>query len=609
MTLEAARTGPDEAITDPWLRIKELEALLEQTEEDLAVEQDRSARAKKKVKQLLSKLAERDAALAEQHKNLEKAREALTAMPSSPSSSRPRVQEAWHIPPEGSRSKRPERHKRREENEEPRSRGGSFSSQDLAAKERAAIVSQLEEHLVAMRIDLQESEREVKEMEERHALKEAEWHSSPTQQSPENAKALSLLVQQVQEKRRFAVEMAKKTKLLEQQVEKQRSVIVELLSGQRRLSKQRSSSEVEEQTPEADASPVAELVTPLVFQDNKALKAFLDAAGPSGGIILWSPALRAAFEGMPPELGDGALEACDAAERVQVLSLFTAWVAVASSRSMQLCDLNLSEEECSEMVKTLETCGAQLACWEMTRCPLAGDSASSLLASLASQPLRRLMLGYNALGPDGAKSLASAARSSTWTSSLEHLGLEMNGLGDRGCSQVCRILKDGLLPGLLVLELGWNELSPSSAEELVELLDGAPNAPKLSLRRLGLTGNRLSSEGAAQLALAALSDTSRKLELDLSMNHVASSALLAVASWAEGRAKEQPATSTTSLCIGLEWNVVDDASAVQKLAAALADSRLEVDPSSRQPLLRLSNNDFDAEPAKVLQASAGLLVC
>jgi len=582
-------------VVDPWLRIKELEALLEQREEDLAIAEDSSRRAKKKVKQLLSKLAERDAALAELHKNLEKARDALAAMPSSPSGSNSKE---WAVRQAAtSRSKRTERQRREEpeDGKEPRSRAEQF-----AAKERAEIVSQLEEHLSAMRLDLVESEREVRDLEERHRLKEAEWNACSSHKSPENAKALALLVQQVQEKKRFAADLAKKTRVLEDQVAKQRSVLMgtEPRSRRERL----SSSEVEE----LKATP-AEPVKLPVFED-KALKAFLDAAGPAAGIILRSPALRASFEGKPPELGDSAMEDCDTAERVQVLSLFTAWVAVASSASMQLSDLSLSEEECTEIANTLQTCGAQLGCWEMTRCPLSGESAPSLFSSLASQPLRRLNLGYNALGPDGAKALALAATSSAWTSSLEYLGLEMNGLGDRGCSHVCSVLSKGMLPGLLSLELGWNELSPTSAEELAGLLSPGSAQRKLNLQRLGLTGNRLSSEGAAKLALNALSDAERKLELDLSMNHVASQALLAMASWAESRDKEGAAI-TAGLCIGLEWNVIDDANAVHKLAKALADARLEVQASSKQPLLRLSNNDFDADPAKVLEASAGLLVC
>ncbi|CAE8620429.1 unnamed protein product [Polarella glacialis] len=373
-------------------------------------------------------------------------------------------------------------------------RVSSLTSQGLAAKERADIVVQLEEHLAQMRANLAESEREVRELEERRLAKEADLRGSsgaPSSTAPsrggenedsqelqhstsaESAQTqLSLISQQIVEKKRFAAELVQKTKVLEAQVWQQRTVIVELLSGQRAPASLRarassgggggSESSAEEGAvpqPSFRASLGASL--PLPCQD-EALRAFLDAAGDAAGLILRSPALRSAFEVRPPELCGSTLEGCSAEERVTVLSLFTAWVAVGSSPAgaMRLSDLSLTEEDTVEIVSTLETCNAELEEWEMMRCPASSISASaSLLRSLGSQPLRRLSLGYNALGPTGASSLAAAAAASqSWASSLEHLSLEMNGLGDEGCREVAGLLEKGLLPGLVSLELGLRPL-------------------------------------------------------------------------------------------------------------------------------------------------------
>lgn len=506
-------------------------------------------------------------------------------------------------------------HGYREQPRRQRSEGSGCSEQ--VAQERAAIVAQLEDHLAQMRANLADSEREWRDLQERKCVKEAEQKATPSAWTAESAQALAILTQQVLEKKRFAGEMEKKVRSLEAQVTEQRA----LMSGQRKLSKSDNTTRVEESVRSSDRRIKREAESAGAVVQDAALRAFLDAAGPAADIILRSPALRDAFDSEPRELCEASLEGCDLTERIQVLSLFSAWVAVADgdpNRAMRLSDLNLSEEESAEMIGTLETCDAQLEEWEMTRCPTNESASKLLLRSLASQPLRRLSLGYNALGPAGAASLVvAAAASDSWANCLEHLGLEMNGLGDAGCNTITSLLSTGVLQGLETLELGWNELSPFSAEDLAALLGPATADPKSPtvpdenrqhglclprLRRLGLAGNRLGSLGAAKLMQTALSEPSRELELDLSMNHVGSPALEQVAEWANGL-EANPAQ--VCACIGLEWNMIDDVEVVKKVATALA--RISV-PGTRS-LLRLANNETELDAAMLPAESSRIIAC
>lgn len=295
--------------------------------------------------------------------------------------------------------------------------------------------------------------------------------------------------------------------------------------------------------------------------------------------------LRAAFEAQPPHLSGDALEGLGGEERSHALSLFAAWTAVAG-RSVRLSELSLQCADALELHSTLEECGAQLEEWEMTRCPCGEEVLRALLHGLQQQPLRHLNLGYDALGLTGVRCLRSFA---TWRS-LRQLGLEMNGIGDAGCHEVAGLLD--ALPELRGLELGWNELSPTSAPALAGLA-------RRGLARLGLGGNKLGSEGAQELLLAAM-DHAGRLELDLSMNHVAAPPLRALTEWLESGDRVLPRVT-----VSLEWNVVDDVGIVRRLASALS-----VHPEA-EPLIRLANNDELAEldPAQLSSSSNGLLCC
>eukprot|EP00439_Symbiodinium_sp_Y106_P086677 s97_g35.t1 len=218
-----------------------------------------------------------------------------------------------------------------------------------------------------------------------------------------------------------------------------------------------------------------------------------------------------------------------------------------------------------------------------------------------------LGLSYNAIGLHGARLLGEAARIGGWKHSLGCLGLEMNGLGDSGCKQVASLVKQ-YLPALSVLELGWNEVTGASAADLAQLVR-APDSDKdaglpVLLRRLGLAGNSLAS-AASKLVLAALSDPSRELELDLSMNHVDAQALRDAAEWARAR---NTGEVQVHLTVSLEWNTIDDPEAVRDLAIALSGAKLMV-AESGQPLIQLANNELlDLQASEILDASENLIM-
>ncbi|CAK0788543.1 unnamed protein product, partial [Prorocentrum cordatum] len=219
-----------------------------------------------------------------------------------------------------------------------------------------------------------------------------------------------------------------------------------------------------------------------------------------------------------------------------------------------MTDLSLLPTDARDIADTFASCAAQIQECEMTRCSGGAGAFDAFYAGLAGQPLRRLCLGYNVLGPPGASALMAAAAS--WAGSLEHLSVEMNGIGDDACREMCAALAAGALPRLRALELGWNELSSACGPSLASLLTGPrgdePEAPPRTLQRLGLSGNTLGSEGAEVLIAAAVSEPARVLDLDLSMNYVGASALGKLAEWAKECTCDRLAVS-----IGLEWNDIE----------------------------------------------------
>jgi len=629
-------------------RVVALEQELRERDELLAGERERSARAKKKVKQLLAKLTERDEVIGGLRSALKEAR-ALNEQAVN--------MQRQLSPPD-----------RRRGSLERRRQSSVEASQENAIRERADIVKLLEGHLTQMRMNLAESEREVRELEEKKLAKEVEWNqqggsgSGGASSSQVHFQRLGMIEQQLQQKRRFSAELTRKTKQLEEQLLQQRTLIDDLKRSvspdgeaslsdepadldavggkdgvfntdplpQRRPSADHTAAPSDflpQRRPSADytAAPRVTLVQQLTKSpgkpSNDALDAFLAAAGEAAEVITSRPDLKAAFEGMPLEFTAAAVEGCTSEERAQALSLFAAWAGSASEspqRAMHLSDFHLQLEDVQALDRTFRTCGAVIEEWEMTRCPASESLIRSLLGALSGQPLRRLNLGYDALGPVGAVALVGAAGS--WSATLEDLSLEMNGLGDAGCNEIAKMISGGALPSLRSLELGWNELSAGCAASLSRLIptaaigsdaDGGDDAvcTTSKLCKLGLSGNKLGLEGAETLVVAVLSQPGLQFELDLSMNHVGGAGpLLAMSDWAE-----KGASTALAVTINLEWNTIDDDAAVRRFAEAIGKADLKPPPDAMEqlPLLRLANNDelHELDPAEITRISQGLVCC
>jgi len=617
-------------------RVAELEQKLKLRDEDLAAERERASRARRKVRQLLTKVQERDAAILELRTALEQVAMGGSVVASAGRSNKTGSRPAHSSRQEngrtavagygGSSSSAAPAQPASPRNSAPAPAASEqqavrrLSRRQIAIMERAEIVRQLEDHLMQMRSNLAEGERELRDLNEKKKVKEGEFKEKQEQdQAPGEIQVhwqtMGMIGQQIQEKRTFNQDLSTKIRELEEQVRQQQALIEQAESKLARKEKGASACLGVESDSEDDVRPIAE--SPAVDEDldavsagaDEALQAFLAAAGSVAAVILERPMLHAAFEAQPPLLGSSAMAGLKPEEHAQIISLFAAWSAVASEapHALRMSDINLKLTDLTELHGTLCTCGAQLEEVELMRCPISearrqgSQGAAMLFRGLATQPLRQLSLGYNALGPSGAAALVQAA--SAWQGSLEHLGLEMNGLGDAGCREVAQALAGGLLPGLCSLELGWNELSAGCAPELVDFLEKRTQA----FRRIGLGGNKLGCDGASALVETALTlRAQRPLDLDLSMNHVGSKPLAGMVAWAEDQAN---AGVSVAVSISLEWNVVDDAETALRLAKALARGGIASD--SGAPLLRLGNNDelIDLDPVEVKEESRGLVVC
>jgi len=601
--------GHEVEATPLQTRIHELESKLRTRDDQLSAERDRSSKARKKIRQLLAKIQERDRLIGMLKGALEQALECSSDCKGSIAAA---VEAGSPTKPDGSTNANSSVDSVRHPADAPR-------VPVCVVDERAAIVAQLEEHLTQMRASLASRLSELHELEKRRQIKEAEWNSlneaQPVADMHMYWQTLGMIGQQILEKRRFADELSHKTRALEVQL------------TQYRPSTQASVGEDVVDSDEVDAADQAADWTQQFWTkeasshppasssiEDEQLSTFLSAAGQAATVVLGRPALREAFASSPPRLSAAALDGCGPVERAHALSLFVAWVAVAGEpvQALIVSDMSFKRSDVQEIRGTLETCGAQLEEIEMTRCPSQEAICRPLLHTIATQPLRRLNLGYNALGVAGAATLMEVAPA--WSNSLEHLCLEMNGLGDAGCLEIANSLSKGLLGSLRALELGWNELSATCAPALAALLDGPANDSCICCRlmRLGLGGNRLGSEGAQALILGALGDPTRRLDLDMSMNHVGSEPLYAVAKWALSCS-----CNSTLVSISLEWNTIDDVEAVNNAAHALATSplgasfRSPTEPGSElsPPLLLVGNNDelADLDPAEVFRKSCGLI--
>jgi Ran GTPase-activating protein (RanGAP) involved in mRNA processing and transport len=131
-----------------------------------------------------------------------------------------------------------------------------------------------------------------------------------------------------------------------------------------------------------------------------------------------------------------------------------------------------------------------------------------LVAALAerSQPITRVFLGGNGLGPSAAPLLGRLLADC----GVSGLFLAANRLGDDG---IARLLSD-LSRGGTTLGLGGNAMTDAGpVAQRLGLLDGLDLSRPLSLRVLGATDNTIGDPGAARLAEALPGSPLRRLDL------------------------------------------------------------------------------------------------
>ncbi|MEU3668491.1 gala protein [Streptomyces virginiae] len=126
------------------------------------------------------------------------------------------------------------------------------------------------------------------------------------------------------------------------------------------------------------------------------------------------------------------------------------------------------------------------------------------------QPLERLFLGGNGLGPDAAPLLAALIREA----GVRELYVPANHLGDEGAAALARAAEDSAHP--VRLGLGGNGIGVAGARALAASLgriEALDLGRTLSERSLGAPGNHPGDEGAYALAAALPGSPLRRLEL------------------------------------------------------------------------------------------------
>ncbi|MFJ9596871.1 gala protein [Streptomyces virginiae] len=143
---------------------------------------------------------------------------------------------------------------------------------------------------------------------------------------------------------------------------------------------------------------------------------------------------------------------------------------------------------------------------------IGADGVRLLLDALMErrQPLERLFLGGNGLGPDAAPLLAALIREA----GVRELYVPANHLGDEGAAALARAADDSAHP--VRLGLGGNGIGAAGARALAAALGGIEALDlgrTLSERSLGAPGNHPGDEGAYALAAALPGSPLRRLEL------------------------------------------------------------------------------------------------
>ncbi|MFJ7780647.1 gala protein [Streptomyces yangpuensis] len=143
---------------------------------------------------------------------------------------------------------------------------------------------------------------------------------------------------------------------------------------------------------------------------------------------------------------------------------------------------------------------------------IGADGVRLLLDALLEreQPLERLFLGGNGLGPDAAPLVAALIRDA----GVRELYAPANHLGDEGAATLAAAAADAAHP--VRLGLGGNGIGADGARALAASLSGIEALDlgrTLSERSLGAPGNHTGDEGAYALAAALPGSPLRRLEL------------------------------------------------------------------------------------------------
>ncbi|UUU38535.1 gala protein [Streptomyces sp. NBC_00162] len=143
---------------------------------------------------------------------------------------------------------------------------------------------------------------------------------------------------------------------------------------------------------------------------------------------------------------------------------------------------------------------------------IGADGVRLLLDALLEreQPLERLFLGGNGLGPDTAPLLAALIREA----GVRELYVPANHLGDEGAATLATAAADSPRP--VRLGLGGNGIGAAGARSLAGALgriEALDLGRTMSERSLGATGNDPGDEGAYALAAALSGSPLRRLEL------------------------------------------------------------------------------------------------
>lgn len=192
--------------------------------------------------------------------------------------------------------------------------------------------------------------------------------------------------------------------------------------------------------------------------------------------------------------------------------------------------------------------------WEQ---PGIGAEGMRAIASALPSSLEKLEITGNAIGNDGAASLAAALKSRPLLR-LRELNLELNAITDDGAAFLATVLGAAPLEGL---NLDHNWIGADGATALAHGL----GARGVTLQRLTLAGNNVGERGAAAFA-SALQSNQVLRSLNLYSNHIGTSGAVALAPVLRH-------SSLSELCLAYNYLDADgESTAASALANAMKQS-------------------------------------